>query len=109
MTIVLPRGGEVMTDTVSMTVSPETPSMATLTPLGSITLAVAGEAPEAISGKTSTVLKASIARMFGSPSLAVGYATHSLDLDVIGLSFEAPIPEGPTSAASPSESSEMTK
>ena len=41
--------------------------------------------------------------------LAEGSITHPLELEAIGLSFEAPTPEGPTSAASPSKSSKMMK
>ena len=91
--------------------SPETSSMATLTQAGSIeeTLAMAGEAPEVMSGRISFVLMAFVAGMSGSSSLAEGSVTHPLELKAIGLSFEAPTPEGPTSAAPPSKSSEMTK
>ena len=65
------------------------------------TLTVVGEAPEATSGR--------ITGMSGSPSLAEGSVNYPLELEAVGLSFEAPTPEGPTPAASPSESSEMTK
>ena len=42
----------------------------------------------------------------GSPSLAAASVVHSIELEAIGLPFEVPAPEGPTSAASPLESSE---
>ena len=102
MVKVLPRG-----DTASTTSA----IVATLIPVGSMeeTLAVVGEAPEATSGRISPVLTASITGMSGSLSLAEGSVTHPLELEAIGLSFEAPTPEGPTSAVPPSESSEMTK
>ena len=96
---VLPRG-----DTASATV-------AMLIRAGSIeeTLAVVGEALEATSGRTSSVLTASITGLSSLPSLTEGSVTHPLELEVVWLSFEAPTPEGPISAASPSESSEMIK
>ena len=114
MVKVLPRGDEIIRDiasTASATVSPGTPSMTTLTPAGTIkeTLVVAGQAPEAISGRISSVLMASIAGMSGPPSLVEGSITHPLELEANGLSFEAPKSEGPTSAVPPSESSEMMK
>jgi len=47
--------------------------------------------------------------MSGSPSLVEGSVNYPLELEAVGLSFEALTSEGPTPVASPSESSEMTK
>ena len=106
MVKVLPKGDEIIRDT-ALTASA---IVATLIPAGSIeeTWAVVGEASEATSDRISSVLTASITGMSGSPLLAEGSVTHPLEFEAIGLSFEAPTPEGPTSAAPPSESSEMT-
>ena len=83
----------------------------TLSPVGSMggTLVVVEEAPEVTSGRTPSILTASITGMSGSPSLAEGFVNHPLELESVGLSFEAPTPKGPTPAASPTKSSEMTK
>jgi len=61
--------------------------MAMLTPPGFIeeTLAVVGEAPEATSGRISSVLTDFITRMSGSPSLVKGSVTHSLELEALGF------------------------
>jgi len=62
---------------------------------------------EAGSGRSLSVLRASlVVAAPGPPSLAIGSATNSLELEAIGLSLPSPAPEGPTSAAQPSDSSE---
>jgi len=45
----------------------------------------------------------------GSPSLAETSVVHPIELEATRLPFEVPTPEGPTSVASPLESSETTK
>ena len=48
-------------------------------------------------------------RMAGPPSLAEPSVVHPKELEATGLPFEVLTPEGPTSAASPPDSSETAK
>ena len=47
--------------------------------------------------------------MAGPPSLAEPSVVHPKELEAIGLTFEVPAPEEPTSTASPPDSSETAK